>query len=559
MLSEQQQIIRSATWFPCGRGNSSKIFDPLQEQRKALLSFNRPKKEGDGRNALEWRAPVDHVTVRWVRARLVATIKGSSSRCSIEIITEDRTSQELAYSRGLLQGSSLRVLWLGRSNMRPAHDRVRSQRTIECVLPGKGEKPVSKSCTVSEAVFGMLCKIAQRLGAWTLDLHALDNGSGRLIQYYEDLGLRKDAVEEGVQGMCGDIEDMVPLAPEAWVNQLMPADFDGPRWFFEAARHHRASKRPLALGRPGCWHWDVEWPFSARVVAQLTRGVRDNASWQASASLNSLGGNELAYAQGNISIQEGLLRVMTLGESRSNSRPDSFANSRPTSRANSRASSLTRQRNGRSESKESSEDECSENVGIPAESKVNASEALLGVLAVLAQSVGATAAEVILLEPGSRRLLDHLRSICPEDLSVLRPSTVCVGFACEDLIHHCCPKEWQSELPPTKDPSAHGGQVSLSAVSSRSPSLGRTSPKLPALASRQSSLGRTMSTMARMETAHAGGSQMANSFGCTTFVSAFKWREPGSQLAGAKSPSTDTAPTGGSQLSSPKGSCTFTG
>merc|ERR1740129_626207 len=97
-------------------------------------------------------------------------------RCSIEVFAED-PFEELAYCRGMITPKlkRLRILWLGRTEERHAHDRVRGKRTVRGPCAGvtpEDQKPVPQNevRTLPEAVFGLAAAIGELLGGDTVEL-----------------------------------------------------------------------------------------------------------------------------------------------------------------------------------------------------------------------------------------------------------------------------------------------------------------------------------------------------------------------------------------------------
>lgn len=180
---------------------------------------------------------VHHAVVSSVKAQLLQLSPNSASgqvivpSCRVEVWAEDKNMEELAWCQGVLRlGNPLaKVIWLGRSGRRPAHDSVRG---VPCIAVKGSDSEQYSEHSVAEVVFGLFAGIADRLGATALDLIADDNGSGRLIKYYSNLGLEKGVHMEGaVWAMRGPTQAIAQLAPNSWLEGMMPRSFDALKWF----------------------------------------------------------------------------------------------------------------------------------------------------------------------------------------------------------------------------------------------------------------------------------------------------------------------------------------
>lgn len=195
--------------------------------------------------SLEWACPVAHGIVSTIRMNLIAKLAGSKRipKCQIEVFAEGEGTQ-LAYCKGsiLLGNSCARVAWLGRSGNRPVHDSIRSKPSTEFVgayeevasVPSTATTvPCRNAPTVAQSVLGLLAIMSERLGAVAVDMLVDDDGSGRLVRYYGNIGLEASAHVEGETyvTMRGATAQLARLAPIAWRDSLVPADFNAIRWF----------------------------------------------------------------------------------------------------------------------------------------------------------------------------------------------------------------------------------------------------------------------------------------------------------------------------------------
>ncbi|CAK0885351.1 unnamed protein product [Prorocentrum cordatum] len=247
------------------------------------------QRKGDP-GVLEWAVSDPVPAVGCVRLRLTACpgARGpgrapklaAAPKCLIEAWAESTAgSEEVAYCHvtARLGHPRARVHWLGRSQQRAVHSSVGGVRCVphgRAAAPsaGGGTAPVlDRRLTVAEALFGAAAAAAERLGAQALELQAMDNGSGKLVQLYLDMGFTRASQEPGeILWMEAPVETIAALAPEAWLPWLLPAALDGPRWLRGVVAQKRGDQA-IRSRPPGQQVWAVPWPPGARVYVRLER------------------------------------------------------------------------------------------------------------------------------------------------------------------------------------------------------------------------------------------------------------------------------------------------
>lgn len=219
----------------------------------------------------------DHATVKWnteIGHKLVGSLSArmdvkfrkkelGAPKCSLEVWAmgkDDESSVELAYCHANFCPTKkiTRIKWLGRSECRPVHSSVRGMRSVLragapvpklclplAALPGAldeepeprpGGRAPRPKLTVAEALLSVTMSILANFGASTVQLQAMDNGSGKLVQFYANLGLRElPQIPGELLRMEGPVRPVVDALPTYWTDDLVPADFDGPTWLREVS------------------------------------------------------------------------------------------------------------------------------------------------------------------------------------------------------------------------------------------------------------------------------------------------------------------------------------
>jgi len=227
---------------------------------------------GSNARTLDWSLYVQHEKISCIRVQLSAardkTVKSIGGEdvpaCLIEVCAEGHPADGAARGHKLIRCSGslvprrsrLHVNWLGRKGACP--EKPDPQVRVGCAPVGKPEaRPGTPSwavlrgeCgsdrasgppyTVAQAVLATLAAIGGLFGMIIIELDAEDNGSGKLVQYYTQLGF---SVVVQVKGF--DVEMEAPLAtvaqnaPEDWIRGLMPEDFDAWGWLNPRSNRRR--------------------------------------------------------------------------------------------------------------------------------------------------------------------------------------------------------------------------------------------------------------------------------------------------------------------------------
>lgn len=354
----------------------------------------------------------------------------SIPKCSIEVWIEG-CGVELAYCRGMvcMRDKKLRILWLGRSEERHVHQRVKGCRTV--AGPGAGitdikDRPTQphELRTVSEAVFGMVVAIAELLGTVHVELQALDNGSGKLLQLYERIAFSKQV--ENLPGVPPWMEAAAPavaaLAPAEWLELLLPSSFVLLGWA-EGKLRLQAAKRSLPR-TPWRWSWIATIPEGAKLEARLDEaGV---GRYTVEVTMSSDGGMELLRGKGALRLRQRLLRVHWLGRSHGK-----------------QAHAVVK---GHPVYESMSGD------------KVTGAVAILGAMASLAQSCGGLKLDFQVDDESLGKAVEHSRGLgfAPPDGA---EGSSLLEAACPELVHKCLPEDWRAALP--KADAFHGLHILL--------------------------------------------------------------------------------------------------
>jgi len=429
---------------------------PREEDRDSQGRFTQTPAELSS-GTLKWSVQVSHAIVAFLHVRLVVSLgvlKASSStpKCSIEVWAEDHSADgELAYCRSLVscrKGRCARVLWLGRSSSRPVHERVRGLRCVRAgglgaELRGKGGADY-KQRTVAEAVLGVAMAIVELFGVETVELEAMDNGSGRLVQLYLDIGFAKCQVPGDIIWMEAPVHVIAGLAPPAWLEELVPTEFDPTTWlrtqvtqlWFERAR----------FGKLPQLKWTVTFPHQAVLEVRLAWCTDSNDNLyrlRAEVLLLSVQGSELARARGAVWVEEQRLIVSWLG--RKFNQPIHVA--------------VRGQPAYYTDCSSASEVEVHGDCSSSRCGKVTAGVALLGFLAELGTWFGVSTTELHAPDDGSGKLVSYLSSLgfseCAGDVGVADAAGLrChppMKMPCDVLAKRCCPVEWRARLMDWED------------------------------------------------------------------------------------------------------------
>lgn len=214
-------------------------------------------------------------TTRCAERRLAD--KPGCNRCKVTVWVENDSLEvpEVAYCCGVVFPASqtVQICWLGRSDNQPVHESVRGRPSV--LGPGVGA-PNAERRTVAEAMFGLVVALDKIMGANNIHLQVLDNGSGRLVEFYRrhNLELLPKQVGE-IHYMQGPADAALWLAPERWLAEIIPENFDVAAWVSTqlSAQHIVRALRVGDFGRTTTdrlWSWNVAWPEGARVDMVFT-------------------------------------------------------------------------------------------------------------------------------------------------------------------------------------------------------------------------------------------------------------------------------------------------
>jgi len=381
-----------------------------------------------GLQTVKWTVPVSHVVITSLHSQLTASLsKGqglrATPRFAVQVWVEGGSDDKiLAHAFGSVcpknSRSAVHVHWLGREKECPGYE-------------GDGWRFVDAERTVAQALLGVLAAIAENCGMSMVELDAEDTGSGKLIQYYKDLGFsikpghKREKCTIGAElRMQAPIRSITLLAPEDWSSRLIPSDFSVWSWFW--GRDHSLELRTVfdSLGLPDKWSWEVDWPTGAVLNVQMRI---DSGSLKLffDVSLNGAGlHKELAVAKGAVRLAQQAMRVIWLGSS----------GSKPVD-ASIRGRLLDGSR-------------CGDQRG-----GTTVAVSLLGVLAALARWLSARSMELTALDDGSGKLLTYLRSLGFEEPPSSGPEPCMAGPCqmtadCEGFARRICPEDWREKLPP---------------------------------------------------------------------------------------------------------------
>jgi len=427
----------------------------------------REREIGENARILNWTVDVQHETIHRVHATLCAsqtkTVRSIGGddvpACLIEVAAEGPPTaaggrgEKLIRCSGSLvpRNSRLHVNWLGRTGAkgftevargRPEILSVKNAKDVGMELGGAANKSQKTAVrTIAQGVLATLAHVSSLFGMIIVELDAEDNGSGKLVKHYVDLGFR---VTNAMPGF--DVEMEVPmgalmkLAPKDWIDKLIPKDFDAWSWLQPADRRDNTSDHDpvrgilLAPDVPWAFTWKTAYPADGQIDAKLALNTIDGVSARVGVEvfLKSVRRDEeLAFARGAIRIKQKTLRVIWFGRSRSRVVHDCVRGKLAYAAGDSAAD----------------DSEAAPNI--------TSATAVLGVLAGLARWFACETVHIIAVpKPGDTegKLLGHLQSLGFAEVAggtpVAQGDPVAMSTSCEDLALRCCPPEWRSKLPP---------------------------------------------------------------------------------------------------------------
>jgi len=213
-----------------------------------------------GHATVKWFAEIAHSVVGSVDARMDVKFARSelgAPKCSLEVYArdtgEDRAELAFCHAAFWPANQTARIKWLGRSDFRSVHPSIRGRRgVLRAIRPGEGLRLPGAlleaeaklpahffHLTVAEALLGVAMAILASFGASTVELLAMDNGSGKLIDLYASLGFRKlPQIPGAILWMEAPVYDILEALPTYWVDDLLPEDFNGVVWLQQVKHIH---------------------------------------------------------------------------------------------------------------------------------------------------------------------------------------------------------------------------------------------------------------------------------------------------------------------------------
>lgn len=358
-----------------------------------------------------------------------STFRGAAGPgCTIEAWAddEDPDADKLAYVHATINQSTSSV-WVHWLTKRKAQEKRRAQ-------DGCSDCPCeNRPRTVAQSILGLTAAIGDLLGMVVMELEAEDNGSGKLIQYYSDVGFNISTALKGENvTMKAPIRKIASLMPQAWLPRMVPTDFDALVWIQCAESWDRRVMQDSHMGRilhspniPWIWKWQVAWPQDATVRVRMQAASNDYCRLSCEVTLSDGDGVELAMAKGAVRLNSRKLRVIWLGRSGSRSVHPMVKGMTPTGTA------------------------CSGSGG-----EVTMALAVLGCLVVWSRWVDTEIVEITATDNGSGKLLNTLRGIGFEHLpgqSAEEDEPIQLAASAEEVSWNCCPSEWLESLPTQGD------------------------------------------------------------------------------------------------------------
>eukprot|EP00928_Gymnodinium_smaydae_P050413 TRINITY_DN33979_c0_g1_i1.p1 TRINITY_DN33979_c0_g1~~TRINITY_DN33979_c0_g1_i1.p1 ORF type:complete len:756 (+),score=82.78 TRINITY_DN33979_c0_g1_i1:298-2268(+) len=322
-------------------------------------------------------------------------------------------------------------------------------RGRKCVEVGATNDFPAMAVTVAEAMLGLSAMILQLFGSVNVHLEVMDDGSGKLLQYYSSLGFKhigfsRRKIHEILEVSVGSI---TRLAPQHWFQALLPQEFDARSWLQSSV-----SSLWIERARNGtlpCWEWMLRSPTFASVRFELIRASADNAErWGSpggicfvlNASISNAKGEELVSSRSLAVIERRLLSVLWLGRSSARAVHGSVKGVP--------MYSTELADDGGSDAKEESST-CG---------RVTSAIALLGASAAVAGWFGIHNVELKALDTGSGRLMQYLKRLgfCKRSSAHHvdkhgRVSQPWLRAHCDELMRRCCPQEWKSRFVSEED------------------------------------------------------------------------------------------------------------
>eukprot|EP00930_Biecheleria_cincta_P039048 TRINITY_DN26855_c0_g1_i1.p1 TRINITY_DN26855_c0_g1~~TRINITY_DN26855_c0_g1_i1.p1 ORF type:complete len:209 (-),score=35.85 TRINITY_DN26855_c0_g1_i1:799-1425(-) len=192
---------------------------------------------------LRWTADVGHGVVERLDCQLTPFLGGgrgctSTPQVSIEVWALGVQSEELVYCHAKVMARvpcSAEVEWLGRSSHRPAAQRVRGLRCVAAPdSEAQGESVGTNLMTVAEALLGLISALLCFFEVGMIELEVMDDGSGRLGNFYANLGFspvlhsnwETDKPRKSLWMAAAAVTIAKKSGPSSWIQSLVPVQFD---------------------------------------------------------------------------------------------------------------------------------------------------------------------------------------------------------------------------------------------------------------------------------------------------------------------------------------------
>lgn len=427
--------------------------------------FQRAREEelGEGARTLDWCVELKHPTVRCVSARISASkhkiVKSVGGEelpaCIIEVCAEGFRGENLVRCSGSLvpRYSRVHINWLGRTGAVPSDPNFENagkvglelgcKQTASTASQDTGEDKnagANRKRTIAQGVLATVAGIARLFGMVGVELDAEDNGSGKLVRHYTELGFRvTQAIKSFDVQMQAPMSKVMQHAPAEWLAGLVPAGFNPwgwlqpprPSWSSNllGGTHNPVRSVLLAADVPWAWKFPVSFPENAKIEANLSLNQSDRVLCEV--YLKSHVGAELACARGSVRIAQQTLRVVGFGRSKSRPAHDTIRG-KLAYRGGCTAADIN-----------------------AAPKDFTAATAVLGTLAALARWFGVTTIHLISTGDTSGKLLAHFKGLGFVEAHGEHPESarnkgdpVNLTASCECFAIRYCPPDWRDQLPP---------------------------------------------------------------------------------------------------------------
>lgn len=168
-----------------------------------------------------------------------------------------------------------------------------------------------RDVTVAAALLGLSAAVARCFGVELVELEAEDDGSWKLVKFYERLGfeISKDkprpSLRLGQPAMHSKSAAIACLAPTSWQSGIVPSNFDPQAFVIENEIIFEGK-----TDKPICWGFKASKPACARVRVSLE--CHPN-SLEIEVALHDRHGIVLVAARGEARIRQGVSRLTWLG------------------------------------------------------------------------------------------------------------------------------------------------------------------------------------------------------------------------------------------------------